>query len=48
MLHHGPVRVPRDAQAGRAIIRVELPATSSFKSVATDIPIALVKAQTGE
>jgi hypothetical protein len=43
MLHHGPVRVPGDAQAGQAILRVELPETSKFKSMATDIPVELVK-----
>jgi hypothetical protein len=48
MLHHGPVRVPEDAQPGKAIIRVELPEQSIFKSVPTDIPVELVKKKTGE
>lgn len=38
---HGPVRVPDDAQPGPAIIRVELPKTSSFKSLPTDLEITL-------
>lgn len=44
MLMHGPVRVPMDAQAGKAIVRVELPSASKFRSVATDISVRLVKA----
>jgi hypothetical protein len=43
MLHHGPVRVPSDAQPGKAVIRVELPPGSKFTSVLTDIPVELVK-----
>ena len=43
MLHHGPVRVPNDAQPGKAFIRVELPEGSKFTSAATDIPVELVK-----
>jgi hypothetical protein len=42
MLHHGPVRVPNDAQPGKAVIRVELPESSKFTSVPTDIPVELV------
>ena len=43
MLHRGPVKVPSDAQAGKAVIRVELPKDSKYTSVATDIPVELVK-----
>ena len=43
MLYHGPVRVPADAQAGKAIVRVELARESRFKSLATDIEVELVK-----
>jgi hypothetical protein len=43
MLHHGPVKVPSDAQPGKAVIRVELPRESKYTSVATDIPVELVK-----
>jgi hypothetical protein len=46
MLHHGPVRVPGDAQAGQAVLRVELPETSKFQSTATDIAVKLVKMKT--
>ena len=43
MLHHGPVRVPADAQPGKAVVRVELPKGSKFTSAATDIQVELVK-----
>jgi hypothetical protein len=43
MLHHGPVRVPDDAQPGKAVIRVELPSASKYESAATDIPVELVR-----
>jgi hypothetical protein len=46
MLHHGPVRVPDDAQPGKAIVRVELPAGSKYKSAATDIAVELVSRET--
>ena len=42
MLHHGPVRVPSDAQPGKAVVRVELPEGSKFRSVPTAIPVELV------
>jgi hypothetical protein len=42
MLHHGPVPVPNDAQPGKAIVRVELPEGSTYKSVPTDIEVELV------
>lgn len=38
---HGPVRVPADAKSGTAIIRVELPASSKYKSRATDLEVEL-------
>ena len=43
MLHHGPVRVPGDAQPGKAVIRVELPKGSKYTSVGTEIAVELVK-----
>ncbi len=43
MLHHGPVRVPGDAQAGTAVVRVELPPESKYESAATDIAVELVR-----
>ncbi|HET6576340.1 MAG TPA: hypothetical protein VFG68_22255 [Fimbriiglobus sp.] len=43
MLYHGPVRVPDDAQPGKAVIRVELPAGSKYETAATDIPVELVR-----
>jgi hypothetical protein len=45
MLHHGPVRVPVDAQPGKAFVLVELPKESKFTSAATEIPVELVKPQ---
>ena len=47
MLHHGPVRVPADAKAGKAVVRVELPEESKYRSVATDIAVELVPARPG-
>jgi hypothetical protein len=48
MLHHGPVRVPGDAKPGKAILRVELPESSKYKSVPTDIEVELVKEKDGK
>ncbi len=42
MLYHGPVRVPALARPGKAIVRVEFPAGSTYHSVASDIEIELV------
>jgi hypothetical protein len=42
MLYHGPVRVPALARPGKAIIRVEFPEKSTYRSIATDIEIELV------
>ncbi|MBC8329432.1 MAG: hypothetical protein H8E31_11870 [Planctomycetes bacterium] len=47
MLSHGPVRVPEDAAAGSAVIRVELPPSSAYASIPTDIPILIVGEQEG-
>ena len=41
MLCHGSVRVPSDARPGPAIIRVEMPHDSTYKSFATDIPVKI-------
>ncbi|MDA1263534.1 MAG: hypothetical protein O2816_00475 [Planctomycetota bacterium] len=38
---HGPVRVPVDAEPGQAIMRVELPDTSKYKSFATDLEVTI-------
>jgi len=43
MLYHGPVRVPAEARPGKAIVRVEFPEGSSYRSIATDIEVELVK-----
>jgi hypothetical protein len=48
MLHHGPVRVPSDAQPGKAIVRVELPESSKYRLIATDIEVELVKEKGGK
>jgi hypothetical protein len=42
MLYHGPVRVPADAAAGKAIVRVRLMDLSKYKSIPTDIEVELV------
>jgi hypothetical protein len=42
MLYHGPVRVPADAQPGKATVRVELPQSSRYQSLPTDIAVELV------
>ena len=39
MLYHGPVRVPAAARPGKAIVRVEFPEGSSYRSIATDIEV---------
>jgi hypothetical protein len=44
MLYHGPVRVPADARPGKALVRVEFPAGSSYRSLPTDIEVELVGA----
>ena len=41
MLYHGPVRAPKSAAAGKAIVRVEMPLTSAFRSFPTDIPVVI-------
>ena len=38
---HGPVRVPENAMPGSAIVEVELPESSKFKSRTTAIPVEL-------
>jgi hypothetical protein len=43
MLYHGPVRVPAEAHPGKAIVRVEFPEGSIYRSIATDIEVDLVK-----
>ena len=42
MLYHGPVRVPAEVRPGKAIVRVEFPEGSTYKSMATDIEVMLV------
>lgn len=41
MLLHGPVRVPAEAAPGTAIVRVALPPTSAYKSLATDLEVVI-------
>lgn len=41
MLYHGPVRVPEDAKKGKAVVRVELPPGSRYRSFPTDIPVTI-------
>lgn len=41
MLCHGPVRVPDDANPGKATLRLELPKDSAFASIPTDLPVEL-------
>lgn len=41
MLYHGPVRVPEDAQLGKAIIRVEMPEGSKYRSIPTDLEVEI-------
>jgi len=41
MLYYGPVRVPDEAQAGDAIVRVRLPESSAYESFVTDIPVKI-------
>jgi hypothetical protein len=43
MLYYGPVRVPAEARPGKAIVRVVFPEGSSYRSLATDIEVELVK-----
>ena len=42
MLYYGPVRVPAEARAGKAIVRVEFPDGSTYPSIATDVEVKLV------
>ena len=42
MLYHGPVRVPADAVAGKANVRVRLTDLSKYKSMPTDVEVELV------
>ena len=48
MLYHGPVRVPDDAQPGKAVVQVELPLGSKYDSAATDIEVELVRPTTSK
>jgi len=41
MLAHGPVRVPADAKPGKAIMRLEMPASSKFASVPTELAVEI-------
>ena len=41
MLYHGPVRVPADAQPGKATMLVEFPEGGSLRSFATPIPVTI-------
>lgn len=41
MLCHGPVWVPEDVPLGKALVRVELPKTSRYKSFATELEVVI-------
>lgn len=41
MLYHGPVRVPKDAKPGPAVMRVRLPESSAYESFTTEIPVTI-------
>jgi len=41
MLYYGPVRVPENAARGNAVVRVAMPASSTFASFPTDIPVTI-------
>jgi hypothetical protein len=41
VLYHGPVRVASSAKKGKAIVRCELPPTSKFRSIPTDIEVEI-------
>lgn len=41
MLCHGSVRVAANAKKGPAVMRVEFPASSKFRSFPTDIPVEI-------
>ena len=43
MLCHGPVRVPDDAAAGKAVLRFDLPKDWGDGAVPTDLEVELVK-----
>ena len=43
MLCHGSVRVAKSARTGKAVVRVEMPASSDYRSFATDIPVEIVE-----
>ena len=43
MLYYGPVRVSKEARAGKAVVRVELVKGSQFKSLPTEIEVKLVE-----
>jgi hypothetical protein len=45
MLYHGPVRVPEDAQVGKAVVRVQLSEESEFRSIPTNIEVVLVEGE---
>lgn len=41
MLCHGSVRVDATCKPGPAVVRVEFPPTSKFRSFPTDIPVVI-------
>ncbi len=42
MLYHGPVRVPDNAQPGKATMLVEFPKGSKFRCFPTEIPVEIL------
>lgn len=43
MLYHGPVRVPKDAEPGPAVMRVRLPESSAYESFTTTLPVTITR-----
>ena len=42
MLYHGPVRVPLNAQPGKATMLVEFPEGSPLRCFPTEIPVQIL------
>jgi hypothetical protein len=41
MLLHGPVRVAKDAKAGKVMMQISLPSTSQYRFFPTDLPVVI-------
>ena len=40
-IYHGPVKIPKDAAKGPALLRVRLPDSSAYESFTTEIPVTI-------